>query len=682
MRLFTLLILALFASGAALRADLIVLKDGKEYEGKLLKATPEQIFFRQGDKEEAYPRETVVHVRLQSPREWDACSRIDQVPDPVLQQVWAEKVDPTRYPGAAAVILYEAHVIQLQTPQTWEQADRFIVRQLKEDGERVSIQQVEYRKDADSCEIVHGACIRPDGTLLSLKDTAVQEESVFPDLPRCDTMSRRRFALPEGKAGNTFDTAIRTTRTKPLPDMFFYGEFLFGGGDPVRECRIEFFAPNGVTLHAQVLNDPANAVQATREKTAAGEWFRWVRRDAPQLMPEPMMPPDADCSPRLVVSSRPDTWAELARQQQEYLDQLDRTFPNLSPPPARDAVALWEYVSRNVEETSASPTASDFRPGDPADVLRLRRAPAVDRTYLLYRWLRAAGCGEVRWVWLRTRQQGELAAEVPDVQAFSNPAVRVVQAGQTRYLIPGGDLDAVTDPAMREVGSRCLVTGDGLATVTAAGAELPGLDQEITVALNRTGDGQVRHTIHYRGEDAHSLRGWRRLTQDQIRNAVEGQVHRVDARAGNIRYQVIGDYTRNDVPLSVVLEYDIPALADCRDNVASARLPWLRFDASIVGRTRRTLPLFWDMPREDAVTIVVTAPANLTLHAGGETVTMPGAVAELTTTAPATAGQARYDIRYRRAVTSAPASDYPALKNCLEKRAGLARQYWIWRKAK
>ena len=683
--------LPLLLAGLALaaRADLIVLQDGHEYEGLLLEATPQEIVFRRDgrDADDRYPRAEVVHIRLQERREWDAFSHADQIPDPILKVARQTAPRLPDYPGAAAVTLFQLDSIVLRTPQTWSREQRTLFAILKEDGDRVSVRELNFQKNAESVAIIHAVTLRPDGTVLHLKDTAVQEESPYPDIPRYDTRLRRRFALPEGKPGNLFDVATLQVREKPLPDEFFYEEFLFAGEDPAREISVEITAPAGCELHWQLLNDPQGQVGHTEEKTAAGVRHRWTRRDAPLLLPEPMMPPLADCVPRLVVSAFPGSWAEVAAQVETALAECDKAYASVPPAPnvRNDRFvpdALLEFVSRNVQDANIPPAATGYRPGPPAETLNIRRAPQLDRSYLLYRWLRAAGGQDVSWVWLRPRTSGRAAPEVPSLEAFTVPAIRIAGKGQPLFLLPGGDLDAVGEPMLSFVGAACLMPGQGLSRIPALSLELPGTDQTLKLDFDRAGNATVRQTIAYRGEDARKLRAWRRLTREQIRNAVEGEVHALDARATEIRYRVEGDVKRNGGALALVLDYSIPRLADRGPTLTSAQLPWLHFDAGIVGRSQRRFPLFWATPRHDSVTLDIGAPAPLALYAGADTAKLETAVAKLETVlGKAADGRTRYTLDYLRTVTEAPATDYPAFKQCLEKRASIARQFWVWKAA-
>lgn len=675
--------LCLLFGAFQVRADLIVLQDGKEYAGRLLRATADTIVFERDGREESYRRSDVVHVRLQKLRDWDEFSQAAAIPDPALKAALKPTPDGDlrRYPGAAAVTLYHVDRIELRTPHTWTRRERDILKILKEEGERVSVRQFAFRKDVDRADVRHAVTIRPDGTVLHVQDTAIQEESLYPDVPRYDTMLRRRLAVPEGKVGNVFDIDIETVREKPLADQPFYDEFLMGGADPAAEVRLEITAPRDCGLRWQVLNDPDHAIRFTEQALADGRVLRsWVRTDCPLLQPEPMMPPAHDIIPRVVVGVVSGTWQDLAGTIDRELADLERRYPTVPPPPGKTLPELWNWVSRNLQELDVATAATGFVPGDPNETFRLRQGAALDRTYLLFRWLKAAGVPQVQWLWIRPRDAGRLAAEIPGRGAFMTPALRVGQPPAPPLdVVPGNDLDALPEAILSYLDAPALAAGDvGLTSVHADRAAAPGQDQRIQLAFDRAGNATVRQAILFRGGDTHALRAWRRLTEEQIRNQVQQMANGVDAKARDVRYEVKGDVTGNAGPLELILTYALPGFVDCRRRIASLKLPWLQFDAGVVGRSQRHWPLYWRTPRRDAVTVEILTPAGLRLAHAAEPIQVAGPCAQMTATLREAADRVTFSVAYERPAVSGTAADYAGFKAGIEKRAALGREYWIW----
>ncbi len=668
-------------SQPAARADLIVLRDGREYEGVLLRTDGDQVVFRQDGREVRYPRTEVVHIRLQKRRQWDEFDRAEQIPDPVLKKSLKARVDPRRYPGAGAATLYDRTRVRLRTPQLWSTLRRTIVQVLNEHGERASVRNVLYRNDVDSARIVHAITVRPDGHVLHLRDTAIQDGSVYAGLKRYDTVKRRRFALPEGKAGVVLDTATETERQQALPFMRFAAEFVFGGPDPVLERIVEVFVPAGCPFTWRVVNDPDKVVTYTQRTVKGGVLHRWERLRSPQTLPEPMMPPWADVTPRLVVAAESRSWEAIAAEYAGLLDRLERELGDVPAPPSTDPIELWRRVSREVKGLGVPIFASGRVPRSPAETWKMRSGAPVDRAYLLYRWLQAAGVANVRWVWLRPRSRGRLVSETPALNFLEVPGIQFeTRAGKTLLLTPGDDLDAPEEPTVRLGGAACLVAGGGLEKLPVASPDALGTDRVVHVQLDRKGNARVRERILYRGAAARVLRAWRRLTPDEIRNQIQRRVRDVDNRAADLTWKIDGDVTRNEPRISLEMSYSIPEFADSRSALCALRPPWLEYEARAVGRDTRRFPLFFGQGRQDRVTVEVRGPAGFAAYAGPSAVSRTAGPVKLVAEVKTRGTAMRTAVTVRRDTLEAPASAYPELKQTLETRAALGRGYWIWRR--
>jgi hypothetical protein len=169
------------------------------------------------------------------------------------------------------------------------------------------------------------------------------------------------------------------------------------------------------------------------------------------------------------------------------------------------------------------------------------------------------------------------------------------------------------------------------------------------------------------------------MTAEDIANTVQGMVRATDPRATDIRHAV-GDVTCNSPTIELTLDYYVPDFADARPTLVSLRPPWLEFDAREVGRERREFGVFWPSPRADSVKVRIVSPAGYSVYSCPEPRDVASSIVQMRTDRQTAGNTSCVSMHYRRPALSGPAESYFDLKKCLEARADLGRQYWVWRK--
>ena len=662
-------------------ADIVVLENGREYEGVLLRADAEKLIFRQNGAEVAYDRADVVHVRLQKRREWDAFNHVDEIPDDKLQNAMAARISPRKYPGAGTYTLLDSTSIVLQSPRTWRRTHRFLKQILHEHGADATVQSLTYRADADEVTVKHGISIRTDGSVVHLRDTAIQDESIYSNSPRYNILCKRRFALPEGTPGVVLDGQTEVVRKKALNDFYFYDEFLFGALDPIRRKRVEIHVPEKFDIKWQILNDPAGHVSHSSKQYGDGTVHTWVREHTPNLIPEPQMPPLAAVVPRLVVSADPRSWKEIAA---DYEAGLTRQLVAVQVPevPARGVTALWNYVSGRIQAQGIPVAASGYLPGSPRKTHKLRGGAPVDRAFLFYAWLQEEEevSENIGWGWVRSRKRGKPAPDVPCIQAFDIPVVTrsKAQNNEMKLLMLGDELDAFGEPLRRYGGCAYLTPAGSLESLPIPEPEQDRTEHRVKVTWNEAGEGMVREKLSFFGSSARSLRAWRRLTREEIRNRVEGIVSDSVPRAQSIKFEVSGDVQKNGVPLHLHLSYSAPRLVDAGRKLASFQAPWLEYTASLSGRDKRRFPVLWKRPHKSSTVVEITSPAVFKMASLPPPTDIAGEGLQIGVRTTEKKDTVTLQVKYQRDVLELAADKYQHLKRVLEKRASLGRQYWVW----
>ncbi|MFW5802618.1 MAG: DUF3857 domain-containing protein [Verrucomicrobiota bacterium] len=675
---------------AEAHSDMIVLRNGREYQGRLVDSDGEAVRFRVEGETRRYLKDEVVHIRLQKQRRWSGAETAAEIDDAKLQEALGTQADTVQQTGAGTLTLHRNTTVTLDSAKTWTTRRREIVRILNEHGEDASIRSFTFHRDAEEARILHGISVRPDGKVVHLRDTAIQVEFPHQRFPRYDSMVAWRCALPEGKPGTTLDFEYQVDRTSSPHDLPFSGEYRFGGVDPMRDVSVRIVTTPDLPLRWEILNDAAESVTHEREQKEGRVIHTWTRDESPRLTLEPRMPPLADLVPRLVVSAETASWAELAEQGETRIVEAiaSQDVPALPEKVAPAVESVWGFVSRAISENSVPVSAAGFSPGKLNRTVDLRQGAPLDRTALLFAWLRAHLDQPVRWCWIRPREDGELAEGVPRLDGFHTPAVAVGEGEDRRIVVLGDGQAAFGEPRARLGGAVCLVPGVGLQDLSLPDADWRGRDRRVRVQLDAEGTAIEEDQLICRGPAAKRFRKWRGMTREQIRNDVQKRIRDRFPTAADITWETEDDWTLNSAEFAITFHYRVPAIAHVHQEVVSLKAPWFDYKSGVVGRDSRSHPLFWQSPMRDTVRVEVTSePEGKSWRHIPDTVDCavsakpdrPAGEGGVVLSAERTRepNRAAYQVQYQRTAVDFSAEQYLELKNCLQRRARIGQKYWL-----
>ncbi|NQT87028.1 DUF3857 domain-containing protein, partial [bacterium] len=301
---FRRLALLLLVLAAPLAADqMLYLRNGDEYQGAVIGSADGQMRFLIGGEERAFPLGDVQRVEFQRSRDYDdaqtaadlrrASTFFDHVLTPRTEDL------ARRFPQADYVVL--AHHVRLTVDRRgrWSLARLQVWRMLKQSGADVARRALYYFPDRQNVAIRFGLTALPDGTVTRIADTAFKDEALYPDLADYNFRHRLRFNMRGAVPGATLMlSTVLSGKATPLAPIVL--DETFWGRRPILERSVKIEGRGKVKT------------VALNRLTPSGPWREWRVNDAPQLFPEPLMPPLAAFSPRLVAAAPATTWRKIA----------------------------------------------------------------------------------------------------------------------------------------------------------------------------------------------------------------------------------------------------------------------------------------------------------------------------------------------------------------------------------
>ncbi len=214
-----------------------------------------------------------------------------------------------------------------------------------------------------------------------------------------------------------------------------------------------------------------------------GRFYRWVFRNVPAFIGEPLMPDPVNYFARIEFWRRADTWAKINEDyladygawyynhEQVFAKRRIRTQLDSIADPLVKVKFLSSYVKKNYKWSGTD----TFEPPGSSSLFDAAEGSSGELNILLYAMLSWAGF-EPEFVLISTRENGLVKKDIPSPSQFNYVLCRLVLNG-IEYL-----MDATTsDLPFNVVPERCL-TSDGFMVSKAGGrwiSILPGVKNQI-----------------------------------------------------------------------------------------------------------------------------------------------------------------------------------------------------------
>ena len=663
------LLAALAPGPAALADEAIYLNSGEEYRGTLRAIADGKVLCEIAGKERVFELANLQRIEFQRRRQFDDVAKAGELPAlPVFQAIApTTEALAKRFPQAGRVVLYDSTRVRLQAGGRYEVERLEAWRILHERAADSAKRALAYFPDRQRVAVLYGLTVAPDGTVSRVADSAMKDEALYAAQPAYDVQHRFRLNLRGPVPGATLILATRISGTaSPLEPLVV--DRVFHGPEPALRREVRLVRDEGAQGEVSVaaLNGLADATDGV-----------WAVEGAPQLFPEPLMPPVGAFAPRLVLAWPQATWAGIARAFRRRAGGAARVRRDGTP------AELFALVRTQVRIERVPLDALPDGPAKPAQVLARGYGTEVERALLLAALLRGAG-QQAETVLVRARGAGPLVEAVPRLRGLNRAVVRTAGPGGKAVWLQADDEDrgwAELDPDVQGAQGLGLAAGAVVAVpVLATAAE--SLERTVEVELAPDGSAKVTDLYRLHGRYAHAYRDLRGLTDAQLRKWVTGFVGRERTGVHLLEFDH-SDFAKANAVERLRLVYRVPALADRAGRFLLLRLPNAEAPAPEVGRSTRQRDLFWSGGEREAVEFVVRAPAGYRVYALGEALAAKGdgwSAAAAFDSDAAAPGLVRFRDTWERSAIAEPQAAYAAYRAARIRRSRLRGEIIVFAK--
>jgi len=656
-------------------ADTLYLRDGEQHPGTLRKMTGKKVWFETPEGVLEYPKASVLKIQLQRARQYDDVETAGQITDPELKACLEALPKREQFPAAGYVTLLHRQTIDLRERGVMKETVRHIALILQQRGEDVATTNVWYFEDSDVPQVDFALTVTPDGKVLHLSDAALKSESIYSRLPEYQRLARLRFACKEPRPGSVIDVQYTVVRKRGGPLEPVYSMPVFRDQEPILRKEVHVLTSGGAAQ--QIVSDLYEPGAVVGESSSQG--FVWKLASMQEGLPsEPFMPPLTRIGPTLSIAETA-TWDELGKAYEQALAELPPLSDALAARArelgqAGGAEAIRNFVARTIRTAPVPHWHFRIVPHDPNETAQRGVANELDKNALYWRMLEAAGL-EARFALVRSREAGPWPAKTPSLRLFDRSAVYLPSL--EGFTSAESDvLPFDTLPSSLQGAHAMLFPYDADTTRITQLSEPAGERdvRQFDAVLNADGSLALTVTLTATGNAQAGLRSFKDLDEQMLRNQLTQFAAYLHPSA------LLEDYSVSDLadlaaPPALTVRCRIPDFAvKAGEDLMMFTLPAVAYSAHAVGRPTRAFDLFWDHRAMETTEGTIALPEGYTVYSMPASEDFVSDVAGYRAKLTAKDGIIVFEDAYALKVEQAPALAYANYKQCLERRAGLARQ--------
>lgn len=306
-----------------------------------------------------------------------------------------------RFPQAMAVVEDSSETFDVQADGKYLSTTHYRATILQEPGiEHVSKYGDSYYEKYDSVAIKRAVVIGPDGQV-----TAVGPDNIK-DIPMpargpfyLQNVRLVLITFPQLQVGSTVEVDTEVRRNAPPMDHTFSLLEQLQGEHPVLRQSYTVTLPAAMKLEWKAYR---GAVDFTRSEKDGRATCQWRVGELPQIIPEPGMPPAAEVTPVLALSTI-RSWREVSRwfaglsaEGQKMTPELTRLVAGITAGKAtqEDKIqALYFWSTRNIRyvETAYTGEKAGFKPVPAEQTYQRKYGVCRDKGQFLVTLLRSIG---------------------------------------------------------------------------------------------------------------------------------------------------------------------------------------------------------------------------------------------------------------------------------------------------
>ena len=472
-----------------------------------------------------------------------------------------------------------------------------------------------YDSTYETMKIEYARTIKPDGTLVAVGEKAMREVTPWAQYPLYSNVKTKIISMPEVTEGAIIEYAATRSSSKMMNGKEFQINYGIQRFEPYKLQRVSLTLPQERIFKTKYVR--TDGPQPTMTRSDGYTTYLWEIKDVPEIIPEPDMPPWADITPRIMISSW-DSWKEIYRWWKDLY--RDRVAPDEDirakvkelivgkKTDKEKARAIFHYVASKIRYVAVAYGEAGYRPHAATEIFANKYGDCKDQAMLLITMLKEAGIKSYP-VLIGARYAGKLEEDIPMSQF--NHAIVVADVGDTlSWMDPTCETCTYGDLPSGDQHRKALVFFDKEGEIITSPLQPPEKNRLLTeIRFSIRPDDSIEGETTERTLGRYN-QGYRRLKYQKpaLREQIAENWLNSFAPGGTLKSYSISDLEDLNVPVSFGIKYAAPNYVKKAGKSRLFKIPSVGVSAASVGKQERTYPIFWYTTDMDETVAEVQIP--------------------------------------------------------------------------
>ncbi len=435
------------------------------------------------------------------------------------------------YPQAGALILDCDESVEITADNRKISRMHYLIKILNERGKQdFSESKIEYDSTFEKIELVFARTIKPDGSIVDVGTRHIRDVSKYLNFPLYSNARVTIISFPEITEGAVIEYAVTLTENQLINKKDFVTSYPVQSKEPIVKARFTVQVPREKKIFMKTLNEAFNTFGASLQPAVRQEsdrmLYSWDFTSIPQIIPEPLMPPDVDVNPTILMTTFHswqeiyEWWEKLATPQMQAdtaIRQTVRQLTSACKTPEAKARAIHAFCCRNIRYVAVEYGQAGYEPHAAADIFRNKYGDCKDQAVLLVTMLRQAGLSA--WpVLIPTKDCYNLDPAFPAV-LFDHCIAAVDIGGKTIFMDPTAETCSFGDMPVSDQDRRVLVYKEHeyfISQTPLFSSDHNNVKQDIVIRLSSDETMRAEKTITTSGSFDQAQRYWLLYTPPQM----------------------------------------------------------------------------------------------------------------------------------------------------------------------